>query len=383
MRLLFNLLIVIATVWALDDQLIKKEQMQILQAKKRQIELAKSIEQYSLLTTPSLSYERSSQDIAGVSRSPSSINLSLSQDIFRSGGMYFTFKNATDKANLAMLRWQRDKNSKIYAIYRQVIAIQKVNLSLQKQNLLIANEKMSIKALQAKYDRGLESVTNLNRAIINLNNLQDTIYVLQDNKAGLISHFEDLSDKPYQSITIPIFSLMSKEAYLQRNHTLKSNALNTKTLDNQTYITLSRYLPKVSLFANYKQDLEQESSQNGYGLRVSWAFSANTFSSLEYANLATLQSQWQEKINKKQEERFFDTQLQRIKKVGQKIANKQKTIGSYDTIIKNTQELYEQRLRTKDDVDSLVNIQKIARIDVQGFTLDKTLLLITLYEKLY
>ena len=365
-----------------DTSLLKKEQKEILQAKKRQIELAKSIEQYSLLFTPSLSYENST--VSGTtSTDRSSINLSVTQDIFKSGGIYFTLKNATDKAQLNTFRWQQDRKNQIYAIYKQVIALKKIDLILESQTLQLTNKQLEIKTLEERYNRGLESISNLNKTLIALNNIQNAIYNTQDSKNRGLTQLKSITDKSYKQIVIPNFPLITKEHYLNKSHALKTRQLITKTTDNTAYITLSRYLPKLSLFANYNQNMEKDSSQTSYGFRASWVFNANTFKSIEYANLDTLQAKLQEQISGQQEALYFDTQLQKIRKIDQKIANKQKSVASYKTIIKNNQELYEKNLRTKDDVDSLINTQRINQIDIESFKLDKTLLMINLYNNLH
>lgn len=320
----------------------------------------------------------------GVESESTSTAISLSQDVFRSGGIWYAIDYANAKKELGLTNVEMSRNAQIVAAYSALIGIRKYELSEKKQKLFIRNSELDIKRKREQYLAGLVDVSLLNSAIIGKTSQENVLLDLITGKEELIATFETMSDRDYKTVTLPKLKIPAKDKYISHNLALKSSKSTIDSADSLSKITSAKYLPKVTVSASYSE-VDNQSYQggvNGYGVSISMPISVSTFKDIEVAKLDALIAKNNHEIAKQKEEKAYDRIMQDLRRVEKKLTLAQKDMELYATLLLQTKEQYRAGLKTKDDLETMANSKKIRALDKEVYKLDILSKKLTICEKL-
>lgn len=336
-----------------------------------------------------LNYTHTKKNSYGQDQEQQSASIKVDQTIFQSGGIYFGIKYANYSKEYADLSVDMQKNKLIKDAISILMQIKQTDLRIKKQELLIKNSEISLSQKKEQYLSGQLASGFLDNAIIERNVFIQNLYDIQTNKERLISRFKTISDLEYENAQVPKLEVFKLEQFLDHNIILdisNSNMQKTKHFNN---MTMSKYLPKVSLTAGYNWQSESlfgagmtspEMDYYDYGLKISLPIDLNTFNDIQSTKVEYLKSKIEMEDKKRELTAIYEQVMQNIenykKKKSLSIENKE----IYERLLNDTKELFQSGYKTEYDVGLLENSVAIAEIDYKIFDIDKQLELLTLYE---
>ena len=369
------------SLFAYDESILKASKLKSLASSQRIISKSYSNSLHSLLTKPTIAYQMDTANAGDNKISKNTLSVRLEQDIFKSGGNFYTLQKASLQEKLDLRKLEQQKRSLVFSAYQIIVGLKKIDLSLGKQALLLENKRISVKTLQDKYAQGLIGSSVLESAFIERNTLENVLFSLQTTKDDLLFSLKKLSDKDYTTITLWELKSLEQSSFLASNYAIQIAKLDYDYKNSFAKNTTTSFLPKVTAYYNYNNDLTNEQTSDSYGIRATFVLNTNAIPAIQIAKIASVQTLDSLQDTKADEANFY-TQVQNdLQSMQERIANMQKNISFYDTLVKSTTEQYRQKLRTKNDVIVIKNTKQSAQKDLAIFKLDKHLKLAKLYEK--
>jgi outer membrane protein TolC len=319
-------------------------------------------------------------DQRGDQKSRSS-TISISQPIFKSGGIFSAIKYANAVANYTDLSIKLDKKVTITKAYSLLFQIYKTNILIQKQKLLIDNAQIDLKIKKEEVLGGVLDISFLNNAILSKNTQQSALLDLQYTKQSLIHNFNALVNKDYKKFALPTLQLISKEDYLQNDIYIKQSRVNTKTKQHLKNMTRSQYLPTVNANYQFSDNYTTDIVRHNYGISVTIPFSINTFDDISSSKLDYLKTKEQELIVKRDEQNFLQTKMDKIDTIKNKKILTKQNIEAYKSLLVQIKELASIGEKTVDDVKMIENSKKAEELNLKILDYDKQLELIELYAR--
>lgn len=302
-----------------------------------------------------------------------SVYLSLSQDIFKSGGVIYGRKYADAKKVYDLLALDLEKANLTKNIVLNILSL-KINRLTQKQTrLTLANSSIEVFLKKEKYTIGEIDVVELNNALMERNGYKKSLLQLQESETSLLSDIQKESDIDAKSVTIPSFPLISQEQFVEMHYDLMLAKEDQKVAEYAYRGTKSDYDPKVTFTAQYgyqayntiKSADDTEGTYYSAGFTLSIPFDITAKDTTEASKLSYLQSKLDVQETK---ETIALTYKQHKEKMGYyesliKIAKED--IALYDTLLKQTKEEAQLGVKTKYDVKTLENSRASALLDIE------------------
>ncbi|MFA5461301.1 MAG: TolC family protein [Sulfurimonas sp.] len=320
-------------------------------------------------------------------------SITIDQPIFQSGGIYFGIKYAEATRLYSQYSVDVAKRKIIKDALSLLIQIKQSEMRIQKQKLLIENAEINLAQKKESYLNGQLDSGFLNSAIIDKNVVIQALYDVETNKERLISKFRVISDMDHDSAILPHLEIIQKDEFMANNLSFKqSQSLSEKNRYFKS-TTISKYLPKVSIYGGYNWDRTenfafQAGSVSGsratdyvsYGLKASMPLNISTFDDIQSAKVEYLESKIEELDKKKEINALFEQVMQNLESLERKRILSVENTELYGELLAETQELYEAGYKTKYDVELLRNSLEVQKNDIDIYELDRQLELLTLYE---
>ena len=364
---------------------------------KDDIELDKQIDdkkstnlKYSWIKPVVASYSYTINDQFGVKNKTRYFRVSLDQPIFKSGGIYFAIKYSDASREFSNILTNLKEQNLVKKLYESVLNLKKIDLQLKKTALQIKNAKIDIVRKREQFDSGLIDSSFLDQAILNRSKLDQLKLDLVNKKSSLLALFKNLSDADYKSVTLPKFQMVSSDEFVDKNLELqqaKSKKRQAKELKN---MTISNYLPTVSLFGEYsnKDDSfkifkQQSSEYKNYGIRVSMPIAdLNMMRNIEIEKLKYIKSKIALTQKRRELENSFELFNNQINTLQNRADIANKDIALYDRLVSVTKDGVRAGDKTKLDLKTLQNSKSISQIEAKIYDRDIQLLFLDLYAKM-
>jgi outer membrane protein TolC len=309
--------------------------------------------------------------------------ISINQPIFRSGGLYYAIKYAYNLQDVSNISIAIQKKELIAKTLTTVYNIQKLDLQIKKQKLLILNNKIDLKIKKESVFNGLLSITFLNNALIGLNKTKLTLINLEFSKQNLINTLSTLSDLKYYEIKLPKLQITSKENFLKNNMSLNQDKLSLQTKEYLKSITNAKYLPSVNVTYNQTVAHTNAVDNYNYGFNISIPLNLTAYNDMQSSKLEVLKQQKQNKLNQVSQDLFIQTRLLSLSNIKKKMLLTKQNIHSYKELLLQTQELSDVGLKTFDDIVILENSLKNEKLDINIYEIDEQIELLEIYKRMY
>ena len=315
--------------------------------------------------------------------------VSLNQPIFKSGGIYFAIKYANANKKFKSLATSLQQNALIRRLYELTLELKKLDIQIKQTKLNIKNTNLDIKRKKERFLSGDDDISFLNQALLKKNNLLLTLNDLKTKHTELENSFKNISNYSYKEITLPKLTLVTKEEFFKRNLELKKQKQSLKQTNQLKNMTISNFLPTISLIADYNYIKTkvantnwQKSKYKNYGVVVSIPFSLNESREIEIKKLEVLK----EKLSLKQKQRDLKSEYQTILAKEQNLKNRlliiNQNIKLYNSLIKTTKNALLAGDKTKDDLQTLKNTKQSLLYDLTKTKYDIEINLLKLFEKM-
>ncbi len=389
MRSFLFLCFSLTTLFASGFKYLNEENQRELNIQKEINSLSSKNLKYEWVEPVVLSYSYSKNNQQSTWQKSRYFKVSLNQPIFKSGGIYFAIKYANANKKFKTLALTLNQNQLIKRVYELTLNLKKLDIQIKQTKLKIKNSEIEIKRKKERFLNGDDDITFLNQAMLKRNSLLLSLNDLLSKHTQLENSFKNISNYSYRSIKLPKLTLISKKEFINHNLELKKeiqNLAQTKELKN---MTISNYLPTISLIADYNYIKTkvgnfswEKNRYKNYALSFSIPFSLNQSRQIEIKKLEVLK----EKLALSKKKRDLKNEYQTIYITIQNLKNKLKilkeNIHLYNLLIKRTKDAIKAGDKTKDDLLTLKNTKKSLIYDLKQTQYDIEINLLKLFEKM-
>lgn len=312
--------------------------------------------------------------------------ISISQPIFKSGGIYAAISYANSLKKYSHLKINLQKKEMIKDATILLFQINKANLSIKRRELLLKNASIDVERKKEQVLNGFLDTSFLDNAILLANLNKNLLAELKYSKLEFINSFSNLASADYDNFTLPTLKLINKDEYLNNNINIQQSTYNVKNLYELKNITIAKYLPSISATYDYTKyhDIDNnkalsKSETGNYGLKIEVPFNVGSLNDIESAKLLYLKS----KVNKEnlilEQKNFFKSKEAKIKMIEEKMGIAKSDYILYNSLLRIIREEQSAGLKTKSDVDTLKNSQEVKSVELKILDYEKQIELLELY----
>ncbi|QOP42169.1 TolC family protein [Sulfurimonas marina] len=372
-----------------EDVALTADKSTILEQKKKSIEAGAEVQRYEWLSPLNLSASHTQQysDKTNTRSGLSQLSASFSQNLFRSGGIYYTIKYANDKYNYDALSLEQQHKNYQKEIILSALRIKKYELQLKQSEYLVENKKITLFLKQTQYELGDIDITLLNDALMEKNTEQTNYVLLQETLANEQLELQKYTEAAVDSISLPTFSLIDEETYTKNNY----NIAMAKQQNSVTYDSyrkgMAEYLPSLKLnaqatYTSYDSGavvLNQNGTLYSAGLVLNIPLDYNTFAAKEEMYTSFLEQKAQTNDTQREELLEYKKTLLSIKRYQDVNKILQENLELYTKLKKITQKAFETGYKTGYDVQILENSINSAKLEIEINKINIQLSLATLH----
>ena len=367
----FLLLLCAVTAFADSSSVLSPAKKEILDLKREQILRDQSASQTSWLSPLNLSASLTKNKSANnVDSDTKSAGVSWSQDLFRSGGIYYTVKNANATAQSGLLGIDKEEYTYLKQIYTYKAQIERDRLALEQKKFSLKNYEIDLFIIQAKYKVGSADISELNQAVINKESARDAVVTLQTTLENETYELKKLiGDHNLETIELPTISDITKEDYLANNIELLQYVQNDIVYETSWKNTRSSYLPKLTLNASYAhQEYNSDTTDYtgdpySYGLTLSMPLDFNSLDTTESKRLQFLQTKSSQNDRMLELQQEYDKYQSNIKNYEEKIKIANEMTKMYTELYDFTKQQVKSGFKSTYDEESLANSLKIQELE--------------------
>lgn len=380
MRVIVRCVIFISVVFSLplmaedNGSLLGSEKKDVQKYKQTLLEATYEKQKYNWINPLNMVVEYNQNESAQYNSvgEAKSAYINLNQDVFRSGGIYYSMDYAKSQRNYTQISLDKENASLVQAVYQTLLSIARYEQLIKQSELKLDNYEIEIFLKRQQYQAGDVDITLLNNALMTRNqelkNLMNFKTLLKNSRIDLAK----ISDMSEADIHLPTFSLMSEERFLEHNYNVAQQAKQTLLLNDQYKVTQASYLPKVSINAQYgvtdynNNDLPMKYNGDYYnvGVQLKMPLDFNTASTLEEAKIAYLKSQSEVLEQKREQNGYYKQVLSNIESYKEYIKLTQKNLLLYKELIDVTSKAVETGYKAGYDLKTLQNTNAIDEYEI-------------------
>lgn len=318
--------------------------------------------------------------------------ISVDQPIFKSGGIYKAIKYANANEKYSNLDIDLQRKNLIKDAYETLYNINKIEFEIKKANYVVKNAQIDVIRKKEQVLNGFLDTSFLDNAILDANTAKKNLIDLKYQKNELINSFNNLASKDYKLFSLPTFELVSKKEFLNKNLELSKAKADIQTKYEYKGMTLAKYLPTVSATFEYTKNHKftptntntntNDDSIHNVGISISMPLNVRTFNDIESTQIDYLKAKLSLKNKILEEQNFFKTKLEKIKTIEEKIEITKDDYELYNSLLDTIVEEKNAGLKTKSDVDTLLNSSMVKKIELKVYELEKQIELLKLYAKI-
>jgi len=312
---------------------------------------------------------------------------SISQDIFRSGGIYWQIKKGKLYKTLNRTVLDKVEQDLIFNLYSLVLQIGKMDIEIKKQNLTIKNQNILITNQKDKFINGMIDISILDESMIQLNSLKNGKEGIIQTRIDLISNLKDITDLSYEKIKVPNFPLFTLEKFINQNIDLDIQKKIVLQSEIEKKLAYTNFLPKVSVYGSFQYEdsfnFPEEHNSYRYGVKVSVPIGFNFNDAIQTAKVIHLKTQ-SELIDKTDiQKNIYNKIISKLESIDRRVKNTEDLIQNYQSLYKITYDYFKSDLKTEDEVTILKNRVEISKFDLKAYQVDKELIKLLLYKAIF
>jgi outer membrane protein TolC len=366
-----------------NDAILSKERLELfdLSKEKAQEDASKLRKDWINPITYKLSQTQSEV------HNPLKSTISVNQPIFKSGGIYQAILYANALERYSNLDIEIQKKNMIKDATELLFEIHKINYSIKKQELLIANADLDILRKREQVLNGIIDTSFLDNAILDANTKKNALAELLHQKNELLNNFSTLASDSYEKFELPQFNLIEDENFINNNLSVLKIKQDMTSKNHYSNMTITKYLPTVNFtydytkYHEYDNDTTIRENREIAGLNVTMPIDIRTSNDIQSTRIDYLKSRISLNNTILEEENFYKTKISKIGMIESKknIANEDYKL--YDSLLEDITQAAKAGLNSFADVETLANSKKIKSYDIQILELERQIELLNIYAK--
>ncbi|AXX93376.1 hypothetical protein CPU12_08455 [Malaciobacter molluscorum LMG 25693] len=381
--LLISILCPFALLNAKDEDILSKDRLKQFKLSEEKVIEDSAKLQKDWINPITITYSKIDGEITDTEKTVISVN----QPIFKSGGIYSAILYAKANKIYSNLDINLQRKEMIRKAYNLLFNIHKTNLEIKKSELILKNAQIDIVRKKEQVLNGFLDTSYLDNAILDANTAKKNLADLKYQKKAFINNFNNIASNDYKIFKLPEFNIVSKKQFISNNLEILKSQADIETKKQLKTMTISQYLPTISATYDFTRNHSNsanivEKEVQNVGISISMPIDVRTFNDIESSQINYLKSKLSLKTQKLEEENFFRTQMQKIETIEEKIKITKDDYKLYSSLLNTIVEEKNAGLKTKSDVDTLLNSSKVKEVELKIFKIDKQLELLELYAKL-
>ena len=314
--------------------------------------------------------------------------ITISQPVFKSGGIFHAIKYADAVGKYSKTSIDVQKRELIKQTINLLFQIKKIDITINKQKLLIKNAKLDIQRKKEQVLNGILDTSFLDNSILDSNTKQNSLIDLEYQKLTLINNLSNLSDKKYNELELPTLSILSDEKFLDKNIYIKKAS---QDIDNSYWMknmVNTSYLPTINFTADYTKYHDTDgnpsistSGSKNLGFNITIPFDIKSSYTKESSKIEYLQKKAALKDKKQEELTIFKNAIAKIASLDKKIQIAISDVKLYNSLLTQMREQLEVGMKTITDVETLVNSKDIKALDIKSLDIEKQIELLEIYSR--
>ncbi len=318
-----------------------------------------------------------------------SSSISVSQPIFKSGGIYSAIKYAGATGEYTKTTIDVRKKELIKQALDILFEIKKSDITIQKQKLLIKNAELDIQRKKEQVLNGIMDTSFLDNAIIDANTQKNSLIDLQYQKQTLINNLSNFTDNTPEELDLPVFKLRSNKEFLENNIYIKQQNEDIQNSYWLSRMVTSQYLPSVNITGSYskyhktdnKPSLIADDSSSNIGVNITIPLDIRFSNDIQSSKIEYLQKKLDLDEKIKEENNIYKNSVAKIESLDKKIEIAKKDVELYDSLLIQLQEQLSVGMTTPTDVQTMENSKKIKALDVKSLNVEKQMELLNIYSR--
>lgn len=362
-----------------ESEILSNTKQEIIKLKEKQIKEKEQYNKYDWVSNIDLNGTVNKDEDNTTSKD---YYLSISQDIFKFGGISSQMKYASELKELESLDLNISTKDDLNTLFSFLIDVKIDDITLKQNIYYLKNSEIDIRNKKSEYNAGQLGISDLNDAIMTKNELSDTRKELDLSKLVNINNIKKYTDKNYKEIKIPEIELMDKKTYLENSTAVNYTKLDANVNNTLYEIKKSDYLPAIALTGQYGyQDTSLIDSDDyyNYGVKISMPLSFTSSNDIEQTRLDYLISKKNMNDELINSESTYDEAALTIKSYKDRITLALSDIKLYDELLTVNQEEYKAGYKTIDDVETIKNSKMIRKLDIELYKLNIKKQILSLY----
>ena len=314
--------------------------------------------------------------------------ISISQPIFKSGGIYKAIKYAYASKEYDHLDITAQKKAMIKDAVALLFELKKQDIAINKQSLLIDNAAIDVERKKEQVLGGLIDASFLDNSILDANTKKNRLLELNFEKFELINNFNNLSSAKYETFDLPQLSIIDKDDFIRNNLNVLKITADIDKKYNYKGMSVAKFLPTLNVtydYFNYHDDGGSTSITNidstTYGFNITIPLDSKVLNDIESSKLDYLRAKVELKNIIIEEQNFLKTKLTKLKMLDAKIDIAQDDFELYNSLLEDLSIAFEAGLSAQADVDIMKNSKKIKSLDIKIFAIEKQIELLELYAR--
>jgi len=319
---------------------------------------------------------------------PLKSTISVNQPIFKSGGIYQAILYADSIEKYSNLDIEIQKKSMIKDATKLLFEIHKINYTIKKQELLIANADLDVLRKREQVLNGISDTSFLDNAILDANTKKNVLAELIHQKNELVNSFNTLASNTYEAFELPTFTLIEDKTYMENNLNVLKTKEDMSSKNHFSIMTITKYLPTINFtydytkYHDYDNDLTINENRELMGLNLTIPFDFRTINDIQSSRIDYLKSRISLNNTILEEENFYKTALSKIQMIESKKSIANEDYALYTSLLEDITQAAQAGLNSYADVQTLDNSKEIKSFDIQILELERQIELLELYAKI-
>lgn len=370
MKKIFYILISLGLAFG-DSLPLSEEKIEILKLKRQKNAEDVDVEKNSWISPLIFSASlNNNKDAAYKEIQTKNAAVNWNQDVFRSGGIFYTIEKAEASGQANMLSIDIQEANYLKKIYTLASQIKRDSLKYEQSELMLKNRDIDLFIIKEKYKAGSTDISELNRATIDRDHARTDLIAAKNLLRNEQHELKKLTGyKKIETIILPDIALISKSEYLKQHLELLKYQAQDKSQSALCKITQSSYLPKLALNASYGYTqsggdmVERDGENYRYGAMISMPFDINAKSAIESERLQLLETRLTQIDKKLELEQEYEMRFATISDYEEKIVVAQDMLNLYNELQTFTQSQVDAGLKSSYELDSLKNSVTIQELE--------------------
>lgn len=363
-----------------DTALLSPEKAAILQYENRQYE-----SEYEKLRTNWISplnfsgiYSHDKGGASDIQSDTFKGAVSISQDIFRSGGIEYQIQYAEAKFDVQKLGISKEIATLNLQLFSALIAYRELQLKLSQSDLKLKNEDIAVFIKRQLYEAGKADITELNTVLMERSAELQNNTLLRHKIASQRYEITKISNLDPNAVTLPKFTLIERQTYLDNALELRYAHAQNRMYEEQYNVTRTDYLPSLSADASAGYiDYDPRKSIGGYngefysaGLTLSIPFVYNASDTIEEARAVHLRQVADTADQTRQSDAAYRQSIETIEGYRKSIEITRSNIALYNELIVTTKAGFDAGTKTGYDLQTIQNTRSIEELNLEIYELN-------------